>query len=300
METLIAELETLSKGMRVYLRNRTGDAGADRWQQKWQAFALKWKAKVALLTPQERKDLVNAHILALHEAHKVLVGDEISHGHKMLVPLFRGPCDIIFGSLHIKRPYVKFRRIPTRVFTEFVKGITYFRTDANHEWPIYHRLNSCGSGELDVKKKFRRKQGYSNDAGMDNRARVRTCYIERLIYDKIFSAILFRQNVAHLHELQDMERLHDDLYPGVQLQVHVGKFVGTNPTYVSIIDQNTKDEEIYEKEPESNIVRCSKIEGGAHFHKMQTFERATPWLPGPLPPKTFAQRIAHLKRPLSI
>lgn len=72
------------------------------------------------------------------------------------------------------------------IFSEFMKGITYFNTNTGISRPIYHRDNSCGSrnqlSDLDC------TNFYDNPNEFSRRSlKVKKCYIERLVYDKIFS-----------------------------------------------------------------------------------------------------------------
>ena len=134
-----------------------------------------------------------------------------------MVPLFRSAHDTILGSLDIKRPGSKFRRLPTKVFTEFIKGITYFATDSVRERP----------SELQIKEKFRREHGYFENSANDNREHLKTCLIERMIYNCIYEAILHKQDLAHLQELEEIS----DLFPNSNIHVSVSHYQGTPQIY---------------------------------------------------------------------
>lgn len=186
---------------------------------------------------------------------------------------------------------MRFKQIPTRVFTEFIKGITYFKAEPVREQPFYHRRTSCGTKELTIEEKF--------DTFLKKQTAIRLCCIERFIYDGIFQIVLHRQDVSHQRELKQMEWLYEDIFGG-ELRVEVRGFLGERPTRVYIIEPAFNREQMYEKTLGMPVVRCSKTENGVKYHKFQSFEREEPWVFGELPMKTIAERVAHLKRPLSI
>lgn len=265
----------------------------DKYANNLNALALKWKAECKNLTNKERSDHFKTYISDFHFIHENLVGTTISTHHKNLIASFRSSHYTIFASLDIKRPIMKFKYLPTMVFTEFLKGITYFKTDNIYETPIYHRSNSCGTGSLTIREKFAKKKGYSNDDALTNIEYIRRCYLERQIYNDIFKSILYRQDIAHLKELEAIKRLYENKKPKSNLKVSVSHY--EQPAYIhptklviyedyQIIpsDPNKNYYELYLKEPMSNIVRCEKGDNGKLYHKFQTFEKEMPWLEGPL------------------
>jgi hypothetical protein len=287
MDELLNDTVKATSQLHHFLGRRAGTFQANIHKKRLEDLAIEWKTLAANMTRKEKKQFFDSNMHLFHQIHTVLVGHFISNGHKDLVQLFRSPHDMIFGSMDIKRPGAKFRRLPTKVFTEFIKGITFFAAlrDPVRENPVYHRMSSCGTGELTIADKFRRVRGYSEESAYVNREHVRRCYIERLIYNDIYENILYVQDHGHLRELKEMERLYQDLYPTSNLSVKVGHFEGTPrifPTSLRITDGNTYTED-YRKDLNSNIVRCSKVENGQSYHKFQTFEAETPWLPGSHP-----------------
>jgi len=300
-EHVFNELSKLTKQFEHFLSYRVGTVDADVYKKQYDKLALQWKSTVENLTIKEKKHIFDDNIVVFHDIHKNLVGENIIYGHKKLVPLFRGAHDTIFGSLGIKRPSVKFKRIPTKAFTEYIKGITFFKTELVTENPVYHRSSSCGTGTLNIKQKFRHLKGYSLDSAQNNREHVAKCYIERLIYGEIYEMLLHSQDIAHKRELRIMERLYEDFYPGNNLRIHVKHYDGINP--MLLIISNANYEETYEKNPSSNVVRCSKRYNGDNekfFHKIQTFEKELPWIEGKLPKKTLMQELSYLRKPLSV
>lgn len=296
MDALLSDTVKATSLLHHFLGRRAGTFQADVYKKRLDGLAIQWKALAADMTRKEKRQFFDSNMHLFHQIHTTLAGHYISNGHKDLIQLFRSPHDMIFGSMDVKRPGAKFRRLPTKVFTEFIKGITFFAGDPVRENPVYHRTSSCGTGELTVADKFRRTRGYSEESGYLNREHVKRCYIERLIYNEIFENILYTQDHGHLRELKEMERLYQDLYPTSNLAVKVGHFEGTPrifPTSLRVTDGDMYTED-YRKDANSNIVRCLKVDNGQTYHKFQTFDAETPWLPG-----SHLTRRATIK-PLSI
>ena len=285
MDLLLKEtLVIVRKIHNIIIHSIVSLVSLDQYISSLNSIALRWKTESKNTSKQERILFFKNNIKDLYFIHENLVGTTISTHHKKLISKFRSSHDTIFASLDIKRPIMKFKYLPTMVFTEFLKGITYFKTDNIYETPIYHRANSCGTGTLTIKDKFGRKTGYSNDDAMTNIIYIRRCYIERQIYNDIFKAILYKQDIAHLKELEMIKRLYDSKVPNSQLTVTVSHYEAPShlhPTKLFII-YDTNHSELYLKTQLSSIIRCEKTENGKVFHKIQTFEKEMPWNEGPL------------------
>jgi hypothetical protein len=104
-------------------------------------------------------------------------------------------------------PRKRFANLATMFTTDFCKGITFFANNSGIEQvPFYHRDTSCGSFDR---------------SSLKNPIFVKNCYIERLIYDQIYSKIFMEQDVSHRVELGDIERLYEKMYPGENLTIKV-------------------------------------------------------------------------------
>lgn len=93
--------------------------------------------------------------------------------------------DKIFGKhLQIQK------RVPsplTLLFQEFIKGVTYFQHQGGIEVPIYHRINACGPGDNAFREAYQRCTDDLDDfRAEDIKKRIETCFIERLVYDKMY------------------------------------------------------------------------------------------------------------------
>jgi hypothetical protein len=98
--------------------------------------------------------------------------------------------DRFFNALGIKRPALKFASLPTQICTEFLKGITVFDSNASiNETPFYHRPNSCGTKELPTEAKFAPLSTNTDVTRQQKKQHVKTCYVERLVYDHTAAVI---------------------------------------------------------------------------------------------------------------
>lgn len=94
--------------------------------------------------------------------------------------------DILFTNL------LKIGKTPpmriTKIFEEFVKGITYFSNETtNGEQPIYHRLASCGPRNDAFRNTFNQCTRSNKREKRILKEKIQTCFIERLIYDKLYT-----------------------------------------------------------------------------------------------------------------
>lgn len=100
----------------------------------------------------------------------------------------------------------------TKMFEKLITGITYFygETDPSAPFPIYHRFASCG--QIGTPSTISCTKGMPRTARNIARSRVEKCYIERLIYDKLYTheSLRFpeRGNVDENQSLQDEGHLH--------------------------------------------------------------------------------------------
>ena len=128
----------------------------------------------------------------------------------------------------------------TRCFNDLCRGITTFNTDDTpSRGPTYHRARSCGPRDGGQDFKRNNMDCVAAAAGdKERRAEItRTCYVERLVYDRLYTSILGHdQNMPHRHELRHVERLFQECFPGKAIEVAVS-FTGDVAT-VSIATRN--------------------------------------------------------------
>jgi hypothetical protein len=110
------------------------------------------------------------------------------------------------------------RRVPkpvTRIFEQFIKGITYFQHHvlSDSYTVIYHRLEACGTGDDAFRRLYQQcTDDMPSQRRSDVRKKIETCYIERLIYDRIYKEVaLHSTNIGTEDHEQDQahrERLN--------------------------------------------------------------------------------------------
>jgi hypothetical protein len=192
---------------------------------------------------------------------------------------FRTELNNVFGVFH-RRP--SFIQLPTMLFNEFCKGITYFDNELIVERPSYHRDASCGSKTDNVSKKFKIKSTDTLAEANRKKAAVRLCYIERLIYDAIYSKILYTQDTRHLVEKQAMDRLHHEYFPTENISIEITYNdvvfpVGLTITTTSYSHNHTIIER-YTKPWNTTIVTCEKREDDRFYNKTQEFRGEATWV----------------------
>lgn len=95
----------------------------------------------------------------------------------------------------------------SNVHAEFLKGITFFQSNTRVNHPVYHRDQSCGQvnelKDLDCTHVYDDSDEYSRRS-----YKVRNCYIERQVYDAIFSHYFpsGEQNFSHRAMLMNTGR----------------------------------------------------------------------------------------------
>jgi len=193
--------------------------------------------------------------------------------------MFRGAYDLIYKQgFGISKFRSVVDTLATTIFTEFCKGITYFENEKDKSIrPIYHRYNSCGAANETTESKFSKQMLKSSN----KKWYLRKCFIERLIYNKIYVNIFESQDMGHLDELQKIERLYDDNFPNENLTI---KMTFRNIIYPITVDINWNDHnEVYRKQyirehGYSTIVSCTNYNSGKLYEKIQTFTEETSWI----------------------
>lgn len=168
---------------------------------------------------------VDTMIHALYKVYDTLTGQyaklylpktEIADYHKYVYSFFAKGCGI-------SSPAKYFQYLPTKIFEEFVKGITFFKADEETllSNPLYHRIQSCGSKDVESTSKFIHNKGDTKEVRAMKTKALRKCIIERQIYDQIYTKVLHYQDVGHKHELQSLQDLYLDLAATtIRVEVH--------------------------------------------------------------------------------
>ena len=187
----------------------------------------------------------------------------------------------------------------TRVFEDFIQGITYFRKETVHgEQPIYHRLTSCGPGTNAFRTRYNQcNNGMSKKAKQLSKTRIQTCYIERLIYDKLYNTqTLFfpargnsvsSQDQGHLNWLEQTKADFKTCFPNIDIVVELNDFDGLMPSKLTIIRRKkngNSSREVYIKDiihgeikTYDVFVQCSLFANNKEKRKVQRFEKEEKW-----------------------
>jgi len=190
----------------------------------------------------------------------------------------------------------------TRMFLQFIQGITLFYEDGPTDIgkPAYHRAASCGPDKITTQQY--RKENLTC-AGVDEakelirrRRNVSNCYIERIIYDRLYNNIVGEQNFKHRMQKFQVEReMFESCFHFADIAL-VDVFVEMNNIYVPIrcimlFDAKTPDgkyasiRDTYDKPKLNGIVKCTRAITFPDdprpflFHKTATFyEKNKKWV----------------------
>ena len=118
---------------------------------------------------------------------------------------------------------IESRRKTTIIFTEFIKGITYFSHEVQYNDTsfdaIYHRNGSCsknGQGNFDCVNINNRAQRVSNSHLIEK------CYIERLLYDDLWLKInQSQQNKGHSDWILETQKAYQSCVPNGHISISV-------------------------------------------------------------------------------
>lgn len=157
----------------------------------------------------------------------------------------------------------------TRIFGKFIKGITYFSDEVEHNQkiPIYHRAASCGSSSNDFKKKYLRCYGENAPESIElKKKHIYKCYLERLIFDDMFihshmglpsgngvlttTSTITEQNEGHKYQLSERAHNFNSCFLGVKMSINL-VYEDNFPTILTVFFKDNNGElikkEIFER-----------------------------------------------------
>ena len=243
--------------------------------------------------PAHHNDPSNAKMQAkLYRIYDVLAGaysklrlpaNERTDFHSHVYRFFNTACGIQSPAKH-------FQYFPTRAYDEFVKGITVFGDSQQPiQKPSYHRPGSCGSKALDYMLKFGRLETDTREERKAKLDALKMCIIERKIYDQIYECILHQQNIGHLMEIHNLERLYMDYTSStIDVNVHFKDEVMPYLVIVTVHKRNAVVSRVsYEKRSngEVHVETYTTQESARQLHlssplakpsRVQTFEHHSP------------------------
>jgi hypothetical protein len=158
----------------------------------------------------------------------------------------------MYDKLFIK--IINIKNLPdnnvTLIFKEFIKGITYFRYQSKGyiKDPVYHRLFSCGDGKNSFRNEFNRcnKSLMNKKKLKEVSKRIKTCFLERLVYDKLYLKNQFQptfswdyvkktQDQGHTNWLNQTYNDFNTCFPDISIIIKLKFFNSLYPNYLMII-----------------------------------------------------------------
>lgn len=198
--------------------------------------------------------------------------------HKFFI-LYR---DLLFGSLLRQVHIINESSRVTKVFNEFIKGITAFSDEEvfNASQPNYHRKKSCPKrGSQNIKC----NSTNTSNVKKEKADAIKKCYIERMIYDNIWATIMHcAQDKGHIEWLINTQDAYKTCHPDRYLQIDIEYTDRMIPITLKIYDND--DLEVYEKRyDEVNnkylaYVDCIRYEGDTTKRKTNEFEKEGAWV----------------------
>ena len=190
--------------------------------------------------------------------------------------------DQLFGSLLRNVVIENERRNVTKIYNEFTEGLTHFQNETIYDinLPSYHKDGSCSK-----KGSKNRECIQTNNIDSKNKKKndIRKCYIERFIYDFLWTKLMFSsQDINHIERLGKTKEAYQTCYPEKELHIDI-EFdeISNMPTKLIVFEDNVQ--EIYEKRYD-NInkqyiypVDCVKYENEIMKRKQSTFALDGVW-----------------------
>ena len=176
----------------------------------------------------------------------------------------------------------------TRLFEEFIKGISYFKHERLPEaMPVYHRLFSCGPGDTAFRSTFLVcDQTLSKSEKKVRQGRIRKCYLERLIYDSMYRhETPNAQDSQHLFRLDLTKTDFQSCFQGRDMRIDIQWDSGM-PTVLTVehvgrdgnVDYTERFVKTFTFMQHGNkvldpSVDCTKTTSTKKYFKIQTFDR---------------------------
>jgi hypothetical protein len=231
--------------------------------------------------------------MLLRIKNELLFSLDIQTTHKPELIGFR---DRIFLSNLKDIETVQIRKRLTKTFNDFIKGITYFDNEAiySSNEPAYHRRGSC------VAKGNQNDECSGASTDVETSQHIEQCYIERLIYDKMWTEVLgSQQDERHLLWLSKTQNAYKTCFPNKNIEIELPEFPqhyrslnAMNNSHQQMLvptqliirfydDGNLTSTEIYTKDYDNVLkeymypVDCVKTTGQHVFVKSTNFEDGT-------------------------
>lgn len=193
-----------------------GIGSLDKFKRAFKAFA----SELSVANEADIAYVMDMHYEALSKVKVFLKENHLGNAH-----LKRLHDDVFITRLGM--PKSKTPSTVTKLFEEFIKGITYFRhqNDPSNPVPIYHRFYSCGNHLICA-------MGLSAVEKKRRRALIERCYLERLIYDVLFrhetlhfplntENVEHKQNEGHMFRMDLTREDYETCFKGHSVEVDI-------------------------------------------------------------------------------
>lgn len=192
-------------------------------------------------------------------------------------------------------------RVPrnvTRVFDDFVKGITYFDYENPAQEPIYHRLHACGNGTNPFRQQYNQCTGsMDRKTKKDVKSRIEKCFLERIIYDRLFQDLELtfdkdpEQDEGHVHRMKLTQDDFESCFPQTKVEIDIeydnhlpfkltiARFVKSKEISREIYIKRIVVDPVFGGRMYYEIVDCYKHIGGKIYNRYQGYgERPKRWM----------------------
>lgn len=243
------------------------------------------KTKIIQQLSNTSEKFANTQDPKLYKIYDTLIGSYAKlRLHRTQIKEFHPHVYRFFNVVHsIKSPEKHFKFYPTKLYEEFIKGITVFHNTQIEGKPTYHRDPSCGHKDVAYLVKFQYLPSDTPQRRKEKLEALQLCIVERKIYNKIYEQILHQQDIGHLGEIMNLDRLYFD-YTSTEIQVDVS-FENDVLPYLAILTIVKNKQMItrisYEKRPNGDVI----VE--KYKHHVETERKQLPTqrfdVPTPLP-----------------
>lgn len=229
---------------------------------------------------EDKREFIHKNIHTIYKLYDLFYNKEVKQNILTIIERnnVRGIVDKFYKIFcGIDRIEDFFKYLPTKIFNDFIKGITHFESDTVYTHPNYHRTNSCGKADKEHFTQFEIQDGDDVNTQKHKKNALIQCYIDRLIYNEIYTYILHEQDARHLYEVKILERMVSK-YVTINLKL---KLSYTKPIKLMIdvfMFRNVPIyREVYTKYKDGRVLAIRVETNEKYRFKVQTYHQKTEW-----------------------
>lgn len=210
---------------------------------------------------------------------RILVGEDKAFYNNCLDDHLIRTLKQLYDKIYISIKYneITDEKLITKIFTNFVKGVTYFKSS------IY-KPGEYGNNIQTIECKFKKTM-----LGHKKNISIEQYYIERTIYNILYQKLLYSQNLQNRLKYLDITQIYQSYYPNVYIDIEIEYL--TNIYYpiriiinkLDVISKAMIETQIYTKTINpitfvyDDIIRCEKKDINHNYSKTQTFDNEEAW-----------------------